>query len=179
MLACSFLYWTKSLPVCFLSRFFPKFWRGQNNFPLARFLRDNFSCSVGFWSEIHVWVRVSGSVLHTPPNFSGSIPHPWYFWSIFGVTKSRPLCQVFLVETVEIVTYKKNLELFQNVSVHEFYRLKALITLGQVNTNECSKKVRILISKIAMIGCKLSLYANESCDEHAIYFRRRLKWSVM
>ena len=35
------------------------------------------------------------------------------------------------------------------------------------------KKIRILISKIAMIGCcKLSLYANESCDEHAIYFRR-------
>ena len=35
------------------------------------------------------------------------------------------------------------------------------------------KKIRILISKIAMVGCcKLSLYANESCDEHAIYFRR-------
>ena len=31
------------------------------------------------------------------------------------------------------------------------------------------KKIRILISKIAMIGCgKLSLYANGSCDEHAI-----------
>ena len=26
------------------------------------------------------------------------------------------------------------------------------------------------ISKIAMVGCcKLSLYANESCDEHAIF----------
>ena len=35
------------------------------------------------------------------------------------------------------------------------------------------KKIRILISKIAMVGCcKLSLYANESCDEHAIYFWR-------
>ena len=35
------------------------------------------------------------------------------------------------------------------------------------------KKNRILISKIAVVGCcKLSLYANESCDEHAIYFRR-------
>ena len=52
-------------------------------------------------------------------------------------------------------------------------RLKALITLEQVNTTEWSKKIRILISKIAMVGCcKLSLYANESCDEHAIYFRR-------
>ena len=34
------------------------------------------------------------------------------------------------------------------------------------------KKITILISKIAMIGCcKLSVYANGSCDEHAIYFR--------
>ena len=31
-------------------------------------------------------------------------------------------------------------ELFRNVSVHEFYRLKALITLEQVNTTEWSKK---------------------------------------
>ena len=68
-------------------------------------------------------------------------------------------------------------ELFRIGSVHEFYRLKALITLEQVNTTEWSKKkIRILISKIAMIGCcKLSLYANESCDEHAIYFRQGLK----
>ena len=29
-----------------------------------------------------------------------------------------------------------NLELFQNVLVHEFYRLKALITLEQVNITE-------------------------------------------
>ena len=56
-----------------------------------------------------------------------------------------------------------NLELFRNVSVHEF---KALITLEQVNTTEWSKKT-------AMVGCcKLSLYANESCDEHAVHFRR-------
>ena len=50
------------------------------------------------------------------------------------------------------------------MSVHEFYRLKALITLVQVNTTEWSKKkkkIRILISKTAMVGCcKLSLYAN-------------------
>ena len=31
-----------------------------------------------------------------------------------------------------------------------------------------------------MVGCcKLSLYANESCDEHAIYFRRWLKWRAI
>ena len=68
-----------------------------------------------------------------------------------------------------------NLELFRNVSVHEFYRLKALIILEQVNTTEWSKKknIRIVIGKIAMFRCcKLSLYANISCDEHAIYFRR-------
>ena len=39
------------------------------------------------------------------------------------------------------------------MSVNEFYRLKALITLEQVNTTEWSKKTRILISKIAMVGC--------------------------
>ena len=61
--------------------------------------------------------------------------------------------------------------------VDEFYRLKALITLEQVNTTEWSeKKIRIFISKTAMIGCcKLSLYANESCDEHAIYFSARIE----
>ena len=103
----------------------------------------------------------------------------------------RILCQAFLAETVETGT--KNRYVFEathvceeslgkikfrtllnlDVSVHEFYRLKALITLEQVNTTEWSKKMRILISKTAMVGCcKLSLYANGSCDEHAVYFRR-------
>ena len=76
-------------------------------------------------------------------------------------------CEESLVERL-------NLELFRNVSVHEFYRLKAFITLEQVITTEWSeKKKRILISKTAMVGsCKLSLYANDSCDDHAVYFRR-------
>ena len=39
------------------------------------------------------------------------------------------------------------LELFRNGSVDEFYRLKALITLEQVNTLMVEKKRRILISK--------------------------------
>ena len=48
-----------------------------------------------------------------------------------------------------------NLQLFRNVSVHEFYRFKALITLEQVNNTAWSKK------KPAMAGCcKLSLYAD-------------------
>ena len=60
------------------------------------------------------------------------------------------------------------------MSVHELSRLEALISLEHVNTTEWSgKKIRILSGKIAMVGCcKFSLYANESCDEHAIYFRR-------
>ena len=49
------------------------------------------------------------------------------------------------------------------MSVHEFYRLKALISLEQVNTTEVLEKIRILISKTEMVGCcKLLLYANES-----------------
>ena len=62
------------------------------------------------------------------------------------------------------------LELFQKLSVHEFYRLKELITLVQVNTTEWSKKkIRIFFSKTAMVGCcKLSLNANVSCDEHLV-----------
>ena len=71
---------------------------------------------------------------------------------------------------------KLKLRVFRKVSVHEFYRLKAFIPLEQVNTTDWSKKKKILISKIAMVACcKLSLYANESCDEHAIYLRRELK----
>ena len=47
------------------------------------------------------------------------------------------------------------------MSVHEFYRLKGMITLEQVNTTEGSKKIRTFIGKTAMVGrCKLSLYAN-------------------
>ena len=46
------------------------------------------------------------------------------------------------------------------MSVHEFYRLKTLITLEQVNTTEWSKENKDL-SKTVMNGCcKLSLYAN-------------------
>ena len=42
------------------------------------------------------------------------------------------------------------------MSVHKFYRLKALIALEQVNTSEWSEKKNKM-----MVGCcKLSLYAN-------------------
>ena len=56
--------------------------------------------------------------------------------------------QAFLAETVETETKnfclievthvleRLNLELFQNMSVHKFFRFEALITLEQVNTTE-------------------------------------------
>ena len=41
-----FLYWTKSLHVCFHSNFSPKFWKGQT-VPLAVLIRTNFNYSAG------------------------------------------------------------------------------------------------------------------------------------
>ena len=56
-----FLNRDKTLCVCFLSSFFPKFWRGQI-VPLTVFLRDNFNCSAGLaqWCSLaqtlqHCW----------------------------------------------------------------------------------------------------------------------------
>ena len=63
----------------------------------------------------------------------------------------------------------KDIELFRNGSVYEFYRLKALIILEQVNTSVVEKKK----NKNSMVRlCKLSLFANEACDDLAVYFRR-------
>ena len=55
----------------------------------------------------------------------------------------------------------KDIELFQHGSVHEFYRLKALITLEQVNTSTVEKKESKMSETVRLL--KLSLYANESC----------------
>lgn len=68
----------------------------------------------------------------------------------------------------------EDVELFQNRSVHEFYCLNALITLEQVNISVIKKRRRIVMGKFwwggKLIGCcKLSLYANKSCDEHAVF----------
>ena len=63
------------------------------------------------------------------------------------------------------------LELFLNSSVQEFYGLKALIPLEQVNTWVVEKKESQLAKDELVWCCKISLYANESCDEHAVYFR--------
>ena len=63
----------------------------------------------------------------------------------------------------------KYVELLRNGSGHEFYRMKALITLEQVNISVKTSMVRLQ----KLDGCcKLSFYANESSDEHAVCFRR-------
>ena len=56
-------------------------------------------------------------------------------------------------------------------AVLEFYRLKALITLEQVNASEVEKKENRNEQSLLVGCCSLSLHANESCDEHAAYFR--------
>ena len=52
--------------------------------------------------------------------------------------------------------------------------LESLINLEQVNTSVVKKR-RILSSKTLMVRITgqvvFSLYANESCDEHVVYFR--------
>ena len=53
-----------------------------------------------------------------------------------------------------------NLEPFRNVSVHEFYCIKVLITLEQVNTTEWSKQKKKNLKTAMVECCKLSLYAN-------------------
>ena len=63
---------------------------------------------------------------------------------------------------------------FKAIQKHVGSRILSLIALEQVNTTGWSKqKRRILISKTEMVGCcKRLLYANESCDKHAVYFER-------
>ena len=61
-----------------------------------------------------------------------------------------------------------NLQLFQNGSVHELCRFKALITLEDVNTSVVGKKKKNLNKQ--NFDYKLSLYANEPCDERVGLF---------
>ena len=42
------------------------------------------------------------------------------------------------------------------------------IDYEQMNSTEWLKKIRLIVM---VRCCKLSLYANESCDAHVIYFR--------
>ena len=63
--------------------------------------------------------------------------------------KRKTRSEAFLAETVESenkcrdvtsTAYSKDVELFRNGLVHEFYRLKALITLEQANISVVEKK---------------------------------------
>ena len=60
----------------------------------------------------------------------------------------------------------KDIEIFLNKLVHEFYCFKVLITL------ELEKQKNLRSAKMMVRLCKHSLYANESCDEHWVYFRQ-------
>ena len=53
----------------------------------------------------------------------------------------------------------KDVELFRNGSVHESCRLKALITLEEVNTSMVEKR-RIFMKKTSMSTCFNSLFSN-------------------
>ena len=77
--------------------------------------------------------------------------------------KRKTRSEAFLAETVETGnTYRdvnygvfKDVELFRNGSVHEFYRLKALITLEQANISVVEKKKNFYeqnFSETSMVG---------------------------
>ena len=44
--------------------------------------------------------------------------------------------------------HAKEVELFRNVAVHEFYRLKALITLEQMNTSVKTLMVTLFLEQV-------------------------------
>ena len=65
-----------------------------------------------------------------------------------------------------------NLELFRPCRSTNSIASKRWLLWNKWALLSRQKKTRILISKTAMVGCyKLWLYANASCDEHAIYCR--------
>ena len=95
--------------------------------------------------------------------------------------KRKTRSEAFLAETVESenkcrdvtsTAYSKDVELFRNGLVHEFYRLKALITLEQANISVVEKKEESLWAKLQRNfdgEANWSGVANESCDKHAVF----------
>ena len=59
---------------------------------------------------------------------------------------------MFCEESLRKINVTDVFELFRNGSVHEFCRLKALITLEEVNTSMVEKR-RIFMSKTSMSTC--------------------------
>ena len=79
-------------------------------------------------------------VFSTQNDCCGPRHSKWRPWKLGISIVAWPKPRMFWEESL-------GLELFRNGSVDEFYRLKALITLEQVNTLVVEKKRRILISK--------------------------------
>ena len=91
--------------------------------------------------------------------------------------KRKTRSEAFLAETVESenkcrdetsTAYSKDVELFWNGLVHEFYRLKALITLEQANISVVEKKKNLYEQNFDG-EANWSGVANESCDKHAVF----------
>ena len=80
-----FLYRDKTLRVCFLSSFFPKFWRGQI-VPLTVFLRDNFNCSAG----LAQW-RGLAQTLVTIRRLSFTVSTQWH-WTTIKLAEVKAIC---------------------------------------------------------------------------------------
>ena len=131
---------------------------------------------------LQVWnrVMVSRSAPHTPPNFSGSTPgifrtpkaghcarrylrRSWKLGlRIFAWSKQRMFCEESL-EKIEFRAFPKRIG----------PRILSLVSADYSGASEHYWVVekKILISKIAMVECcKLSLYANESCNEIVMRF---------
>ena len=73
---------------------------------------------------------------------------------------------------------------FRAFPKHASPQILSLQSIDYFGTSEhywvVEKKIRILISKTAKVGCcKQWLYANGSYGEQAVYFRQWLKWCAM
>ena len=138
-------------------------------------------------SQILVWnrVMVSGSVPHTPSIF---LEVPEFLVVQFRTQKGGHCARRSLRRPrklgLRIVAWSKT-RMFCEESLGKIKfkafpkrvgpRIPSLESVDFFGTTEhywvVWKKIRILISTIALLGCcKLSLYANKSCDEHTIYF---------
>ena len=111
-----------------------------------------------------------------------------FFFLLIEDRKGRSCSQAFLAETVETgnnnrcvteamhVLRRKlrkdycGVELFRNLSIHEFYCLKALITLEQVNTSMVEKK---LINKTLMVRLTGLGVVNIHCMEMSLLVSMR------
>ena len=106
-----FLYRDKTLRVCFLSSFFPKFWRGQI-VPLTVFLRDNFNCSAGLaqWrglaQTLKIYVRLK---IYTNPDFLARLTViTWKHARCNDWTKSKNKPSLFYSLSYPLQWKKKN-----------------------------------------------------------------------